>query len=390
MKFKDLLLSIVSFTRPGIQTEIDRFFKSLSESVEFETITKSAFSQSRKKLKFEAFAELSKLQLSFFNSNAPKPTNWKEKRIVAIDGSLLNLPNSEELMKEFGFVHNQYEKLITARCSFAFDVCNELVLDAKIDKFENGEKDLAVSHLDSLNPETDILVFDRGYASHWLIGLLMKKGFQFCFRLSTNWKDAVSLTNSNKNDIDWVLKRNSKAALGKIKDYNIPKELNRLRMLKIALSSGEKEILITNILNRKEYDLNAMKELYNLRWSVEESYKIFKKTLHIEHFTGKSALSVKQDFYAKVFMMNLSSMIRTQLLNEKKRKHILKPNKTQVIAKVKDFLIDIFYQYDIVRILEQLKVMLEKCYEIVRPNRSFKRVDGTTRRRYRQLIYKGV
>lgn len=244
--------------------------------------------------------------------------------------------------------------------------------------------------MDALNPETDILVFDRGYPCQWLIGLLIQKGFQFCFRLSTNWKDAVSLTNSNKNDIDWILKRNSKRGLGKMKDYDIPRELNGLRMLKIPLSTGEKEILVTNILNRNEYDLKAMKKLYNLRWGVEESYKIFKKILHIEHFTGKSVLSVKQDFYAKVFMMNLSSMIRSQLLNEKKKKHVLKPNKTQVIAKVKDFMIDIFYQYDIIEILEQLKMMLENCYEIVRPNRSFKRTDASSRRRHRQLIYKGV
>ena len=49
-----------------------------------------------------------------------------------------------------------------------------------------------------------------------------------------------------------------------------------------------------------------------MRWGVEESYKSFKKTLHIEHFTGKSAQSVKQDFYARVFMLNMASMIRTQ------------------------------------------------------------------------------
>jgi hypothetical protein len=307
-----------------------------------------------------------------------------------VDGSLINLPHSNEIENAFGGVNNQYEQVISGRCSFAYDVCNELVLDAQIAKRKSCEKELAVGHLDALNPETDILVFDRGYPCQWLIGLLMKRGFQFCFRLSTAWKDAVSLINNSKNDVDWVLKRISNRALGKMKDYDIPKELNKLRMVKIPLSSGENEILVTNLLDREEFNINTMKELYNLRWGVEESYKIFKKTLHIEHFSGKSALSIKQDFYAKIFMMNLSSIIRSQLLNEKKKKHTQKPNKTQVLAKMKDFLIDIFHSEEITKILQQLKSMLQKCYEIVRPNRSFKRIDASSRRRYRQLIYKGI
>lgn len=384
------MLSIVSFTRPGIQTELDRFFKNLSDTVEFQTITKSAFCQSRKKLKFETFTELTKLQLSFFETKAPKKKTWNGKRVIAIDGSLLNLPHSNEIEETFGGVNNQYEKIISARCSFAYDVCNELILDAQITKRKSCEKELAVAHLGALNPKTDILVFDRGYPSQWLIGLLMKRGFQFCFRLSTAWKDAVYLAQSDENEINWTLKRNSKRALGRMKDYEIPKKLEGLRMLKIPLSSGENEILVTNITDSKEYDLKIMKELYKLRWGIEEGYKIFKKILHIEHFTGKSVLSIKQDFYAKVFMMNLSSMIRTQLLHEKKKKHILKPNKTQVLAKVKDFLTDLFYKYEVVDILEQLKLMLEKCYEIIRPNRSFQRIDATSRRRHRQLIYKGI
>ncbi len=88
-----------------------------------------------------------------------------------------------------------------------------------------------------------------------------------------------------------------------------------------------------------------------MRWSVEESYKLFKKVLHIEHFTGKTSLAIKQDFFAKVFTLNLSSIIRMQGAvikqnSKKKLKHKKQINKTQAIAKTKDFLIDILcYRY---------------------------------------------
>jgi hypothetical protein len=52
LTFKNLLLSLMSFTRPGVQTELDRFYKSISKSPnQFESISKSAFTQSRKNIK---------------------------------------------------------------------------------------------------------------------------------------------------------------------------------------------------------------------------------------------------------------------------------------------------------------------------------------------------
>ncbi len=42
----------MGFTRPSVKTELDRFYKALAKSPDsFNSISKSAFSQSRKKLK---------------------------------------------------------------------------------------------------------------------------------------------------------------------------------------------------------------------------------------------------------------------------------------------------------------------------------------------------
>ena len=43
------MISLMGFTRPSVQTELDRFFKSLAKSPEsFETISKSAFTQAQR------------------------------------------------------------------------------------------------------------------------------------------------------------------------------------------------------------------------------------------------------------------------------------------------------------------------------------------------------
>jgi hypothetical protein len=283
-----------------------------------------------------------------------------------------------------------------ARCSFAYDINNELVLDSIITKYKSCEKELAVAHLDRLNPESDVLVFDRGYPCLWLMGLLQEKRFKFCFRLSSSWKDAVNLTKSKENDINWTSKRRSKKDLGHLKTYNLSKELGGMRLVSIPLSSGETEILATNLLDRSIFSLEVLKELYNLRWGVEEAYKLFKKSIHIESFTGKSTKAIEQDFYAKVFMLNMASMIRTQYFEplktipKKPQIHSKRANKTQVLAKTKDFLIELFYTRTLEKVLTQLKNMIDKCFEIVRPNRSFKRYDSSSKRRHKSLTSKGI
>ena len=386
----------MSFTRPSVQTELDRFFKAISKSPDsFQSISKSAFTQARKKLKPEAFVELTKLNLAYFDQNAPFKKDWKQKRVVAIDGSLLNLPASDELKDDFGFITNQYEEIISARCSFAYDVCNELVLDAQLARRDSCEKDLALKHLEGLNPRTDILVLDRGYPCHWLIGLVMKRGYKFCIRLSTAWKDAVVLANSNEKDIDWTLKRRSNKDLGKIKEYDIPMQLAGLRLVCIDLPSGEKEVLATNLTNREEFTFDDLKRLYHMRWAVEEGYKSFKKVLHIEYFTGRTTNAIQQDFHAKVFMLNLASMIRTQGVKIKKQAkkktcHKQQVNKTQAIAKTKDFFIDILYSSAIKPLIMKLLSILSKRTEVIRPDRSFPRKDVSRSRRHKNLNSKGI
>lgn len=388
----------MGFTRPSVQTELDRFYKALATSPDcFESISKSAFTQARKNLKPEAFIELAQSQLSYFTEHAPYKKDWKGRRIVAIDGSMLSLPSSNELSTTFGFLKNQHEaKSVGARCSLAYDVCNELVLDASITSRSSCEKEMAAEHLKHLCPAKDILVFDRGYPAFWLIGLLNKLGFKFCFRLSTSWKDATDFANSKKTDIDWSIKRRSDKSLDKIRKYNLPQQINGLRLVSMKLSTGEKEVLVTNLNDRTNYDLKSLKELYHLRWGVEENYKTLKQVSQVEYFTGKTVQAIRQDFYARIFMLNMASMVASQGLHkekkkkEKNNKHLVKPNRTQVLAKTKDFLVDIFYSINPRKLLQQMVKLLEKCFEIIRPNRSFPRPNTATRRHHKHINSKGI
>jgi hypothetical protein len=65
-------------------------------------------------------------------------------------------------------------------------------------------------------------------------------------------------------------------------------------------------------------------------------------------------------------------------------------NKTQVLAKVKDFLTDLFYSTQIGKIIKQMLKILRKRLDIIRPGRSFPRPNTASRRRNKIMNSKGI
>ena len=69
------------------------------------------------------------------------------------------------------------------------------------------------------------------------------------------------------------------------------------------------EILVTSILEVGRYPHRIFKGLFHKRWPVEEDYKAMKCWLQLENFSGKTVLSIYQDFHAKIFQKNLTSVL---------------------------------------------------------------------------------
>ncbi len=135
-------------------------------------------------------------------------------------------------------------------------------------------------------------------------------------------------------------------------------------------------MLITNLIDSKKYDASVFKSLYHLRWGIEENYKRLKQWVEIENFSGKSALSVQQDFYAKIVAINLTALMAMAAqkiisVQTKKSKLPYKINFAQALSKMKHRII-----FLILHTHEKCKVFIERTIhylsqtcESVRPGR---------------------
>jgi hypothetical protein len=154
----------------------------------------------------------------------------------------------------------------------------------------------------------------------------------------------------------------------------------KLRVIRVDLDSGETEILITSLLDKLQYPVEQFAELYHLRWPVEEDYKTMKKWIEVENFSGKSVLSVYQDFHAKVFSKNLTSALAfpTQAAideNNRNSMHQYQKNFAQILSKVKDVIPLLFMRArkQVLSIISDLHAIVMKRIEPVRPGRKFPR-----------------
>jgi hypothetical protein len=135
--------------------ELNRFLKVLKGQSSETRVSKQALSKARQKLSEQSFIRLNeRLVEELYPDNSY--VTWKGYRLVGIDGSTGQLPDSDEIRKEFGGVSNQYGPLMAmAKTSMAYDVGNGLSIAPVIGPDTSGERDLALGHL------KEIEAFDR-------------------------------------------------------------------------------------------------------------------------------------------------------------------------------------------------------------------------------------
>jgi len=375
-----LLRSIKS----SLQRELDSFFKTvLSTDYNIRSVTKGALSQSRSKLKPEAFKEINDVACSSFYTGAPYQ-KWYGHRLLSVDGSRLHLPNHASIKEEFGehlVGRNTSTPVSMALISLLYDPLNLLTLDSQIAPWSDSEQSLLFKHTDKLQ-QGDLLLADRGYPSIYLFYLLRSKGVEFCFRMKEDWWLPVrSFMQSGLQEMVVELslpKKDYKKEKGQLFKDELPV---RCRLILIELANGYKEVLCTSLVDSTLYPHELFSELYHCRWGIEEGYKLLKERLDLEDFSGKTAKSVKQDFHAKILMMTLCAAlsfpieekVRAESKDEKnnnERKYEKKINRTSALGMFYDIAIGIFIKKDFKNALTAFDELMIKTCEIIRPGRA--------------------
>jgi len=291
MGFEDALCFQLDMGKTTIQSRLNRFYRHVKGG---DPISQPAFTKLRAQYDHTPFEVIVRTLVHDEYSGEYELPLWRGFQLLAVDGSYLQLPTTLELTREFGVRGGGGRP--SAGISVLYDVLHGWVLDACITHTDMNERVECAKHIDFLAGELpqvaqrSLLLLDRGYPSYDLLQKCNENGLKFVCRCSAqSFKEVVE---AHMGDSVVTIKNGQ-----------------QLRVVKFLLNSGELETLATNLFDLPEDEFPA---LYTLRWGVETLYHRLKREVCVEKFSGKTANSIRQDFWTSMALLNMVAVFQKE------------------------------------------------------------------------------
>ncbi|MGY3055750.1 hypothetical protein ACVWYG_003973 [Pedobacter sp. UYEF25] len=394
--FERLVLLLINFFRRSYSIEIAEFYNWLE--IDELTVSKSAFCQQRMKIKDLFFACLNEVLVqSFYEHYGQNIKRWNGMRVIAVDGSIINLIHYDEVINHFGTQSNKSDKKFPmGQALSAYDILNGIAIRAELYPVKISEQRMA-QHWVQYYESDMLLIYDRGYPGFISFFLhenkeqpqpyIMRCPLRFTYEIRdfviSNDTDTMVSFRANKYSSDELYKQGFFVPIG---------STINVRLIKVILDDGTIEVLATNLFNQTDHPQGIFKELYFMRWGIETNFSSIKNQLQLEAFSGQRVTTIMQDFYITFFLSNFQAIIAKPCEKEialitSKRVHQYKINKNIAYGIMKNRLIDLFIHRNPEKILRHLEELFIHYLEPVRPNRKYphSRKNNKSRSKYEAL-----
>lgn len=325
----------------SLNTELIDAFPNLDDRM-----TASAYEQQKAKLTPDVF----KYIFDAYNKTLLQPHTTQGYRVFAIDGSDFNPPYQNksafvmntasgrprkdgEPIKPFSQIH----------ANMLYDLENRTYQDCVLQpKSQSNEREAAIDMLKNLDVGKFIVLMDRGYdgfnmiencnriegcnyvirtkAGHGGIKEITNLPDKECdiemdFKVTTSkryyitYKDTetIHLVNSPKRHYKKYFSPNTKNQRWDFEQFcHVKCRVVKFRINNPDTGKEEWEVLLTN-LNRFEFPLRKMKDLYHKRWDIETSFRELKYALGGVQFHSRKDDFVLMELYAHFIMFNAVS-----------------------------------------------------------------------------------
>lgn len=321
--FADAVSSMISMEAGSIRSELLEFF-----SYDLTTPTTSAFIQQRDKILPLAFEKL------FYSFTDSIDTNVcpKDYKFYAVDGSKINIPMISDSNDDYTYFSREDQRpYCQIHMDAIFDLKNQIYVGAATSpRKQNNERAAFHSMFDNLSfPQKSVFIFDRGYEGYALMAHISSKNQYYVIRAKDRKNGGIikGISIPKTDEFDYIqdrifVHRMKKAYKEHPDKYQVthktmsPYFLNKetheyplaFRVVRLKLDNGSYECLLTN-LPQDQFDLNALKEIYHMRWGIETSFRQLKHTIGLVDFHSKKIEAVKQEIWARLIMFNFCSAI---------------------------------------------------------------------------------
>lgn len=348
-------------------------------------ITKQAVSEKRQFIDPQVYIDMNGSLISKIYAHKDEMTTFKGFNVYAIDGSIVEIPNTKLTREEFEIPEKTelMKDTSTARISCMVDTKWDFIISSNITNKSTSEIEHALMHLDDVKNKIDltktITTYDRFYNSIEIMfkTMLLDSYFIICGKTHTFKKQQNKMKKEGKTDETHEI---NNFFTEEVKKFARKTREIKVRIVFVKLKTGETETLFTN-LPKEIATPEELKELYGTRWTIEKNYDRLKNKLHIEKFTGKKKIIIEQDFYSHIYLLNILISLKHDAEEEitrkpketTKYKYVYKSNVNTLIGNIKE---------EMPRLLtddkEEIKQIVKEILDIARKDLVYTKIKAPT------------
>lgn len=326
--------------------------------------TASAYEQAKAKLSHKAFEDLFH-RYNASDAGGPTLDAAQSYRLYAIDGCTFNVPWKKG--SEFAVDRSEWKRnrngtepknLAMFHANMLYDLMGRTYEDCIVQKMSDADERAAA--IDMLNRIAGsgpyIVIMDRGYSAFNLFETCNRlENCHYAIRTQADGIKEIKELPDGECDLDMEFRittsnhfytQNHKSdpylhlvnTMGRSHTKEYSKNTNyhrwdfeqfctvRCRVVKFRINDGDSdkeqwEVLVTN-LNRFEFPVSRMKELYHMRWGIETSFRELKYALGAISFHSKKPDFIRMELFAHLTMFNaVSRHIREVSVPQTGHKH---------------------------------------------------------------------
>lgn len=255
-------------------------------------VTEEAFAQARQHMPLQFWITLIVLLGTRFEQEHGDWVRWKSFRLLALDGTTVDLPDWEALEQEFGRARNGWSKgKVQARLVMLQLPLARLPWRYTLGPLKEGEPTVAEPLLEQLQPD-DLVLMDLGFWSYGLFWTVQQRRAYFAIRLRSNVKLRTTRRLGPKDRLVRWKKPNSP----RWRQSLWPDQIE-LRVIDYQMRGFRPSAVVTNALDprrvsredwvRLASDTEPGDErlgvgLYHRRWEIETTFQELKVVQHME------------------------------------------------------------------------------------------------------------
>lgn len=350
----------------------------------------SSLLEQRLKLKSEAFLTL----LQEFAASLKILNRYKGYRLLAVDGTKVTIPTNTNDDETYVLSNKKSKGHNLLNVNALYDILNKIYIDVVIQTYRQTNEFLALVEMikRSCFFKKVILIADRGYESYNNIAHLENKGWKYLIRVKASnvgkgllckadlpvddeFDKTVSILMTRRQTKEIKSKPLLYRFLAKVSTFDFLPHGEKgtyplsFRVVCVKLSENNYEYLITNL--DEKFDLNELKRLYFMRWSLETSFRELKHTIGMLHFHSKKRELIQQEIYASMILYNFCEMITLNVVikQDKNRKYIYQVRFKEAVSTCIAFL-DCSRKR---RRLPDVEAVIADHITPIRPDRTFQR-----------------